>query len=606
MSSPVLEVEDLVVSFETAAGPVHAVRDVTFAVQAGERLGIAGRSGSGKTVSALSVTGLLPPSASVSGAMRFAGRDAGAPDSRERRALRGRHIGMIFQDPLSSLNPTLTVGDQIAEPLRAHLRLGRAPARARAIDLMRQVGLPDAARLADDYPHRLSGGMRQRAMIAMALACEPALVIADEPTTALDVTIQAQILELLVEQCEQRDTALVLITHDLGVLARVAHRIAVMEDGRIVERAPVDQLFAQPGHPCTVAMLDELARPRRARSSAAGAAVPLLEVRDLHKSFPIVRGGALRRTIGTVDAVDGVSLTVHEGETLGIVGESGCGKSTLARCILRLVESSSGTVTYAGRDVAACDRRQLRALRRDMQMVFQDPFGSLNPRMTVEQIVGEPLQIHGLVRGRRALAERVASLLAMVGLEPEHATRRPRAFSGGQRQRIGIARALATEPRLLVLDEPVSSLDVSTRAQVLALLEDLQERLGLSYAFVAHDLSLVRSISDRVAVMYLGRIVEIARSDELFDHPQHPYTQALLAAVPVPDPARERARRRVVLRGEPDDAEGLSGGCRFAPRCPRAQPSCRVEDPQLAPTRSDDHCAACFFAGPPDINEEVA
>ncbi|MGI8624948.1 MAG: dipeptide ABC transporter ATP-binding protein [Solirubrobacteraceae bacterium] len=606
MSAPLLAVEDLTVTFATARGPIEAVRGVSFSVAPGERVGVAGRSGSGKTVSALSITGLLAPTARVSGTMRFAGGEAGGPRSRERRALRGRHIGMIFQDPLSSLNPTLTVGAQIAEPLRAHMHLSRAAARSQAVDLLGQVGLPDANRNVDEYPHRFSGGMRQRAMIAMALACEPTLVIADEPTTALDVTIQAQILELLVEQCEQRDTALLLITHDRGVLAGVAQRIVVMHEGRIVEEAAVDDLFRRPGHPYTAAMLADLALPRRTQADGGRRTPPLLEVTDLTKAFPIVRGEAVRRTVGAVRALDGVSLTVEEGRTLGIVGESGCGKSTLARCILRLVEPSSGGVSFAGRDVLDCDRRELRALRREMQMVFQDPFGSLDPRMTVQQILAEPLQIHGVARSRRARSKRVAELLAMVGLEPEHAARHPRALSGGQRQRIGIARALATEPALLVLDEPVSSLDVTTRAQILALLEDLQARLGLSYVFVAHDLSLVRSISHRVAVMYLGRIVEIAGRDELFEHPEHPYTQALLSAVPVPDPVRERRRRRIALRGEVQAATVTARGCRFAPRCPRAQPRCTAEDPALLPTRADDHRAACFFPGPAAIHEEVA
>ena len=550
--APILQVDDLTVTFGTAHGDVEAVRGVSLRVGPGERLGIAGESGSGKTVSALAITGLLPVAARASGRVRFAGNDVGGLRSSDRAALRGRHVGTILQDPLNALNPSLTVGSQIVEALRHHQRLDRTIARRRAIELLGQVGIPDAARNVDEYPHRFSGGMRQRAMIAIALSCEPELVVADEPTTALDVTVQAQILELLVGLCDERNTALLLITHDLAVLAGIAHRIAVMNAGRIVEEAPVDALFERPAHAYTRALLAAIPRPDGAAASAASDAgppsthAPVLEVRDLTKTFPIVRGGAIRRTVGAVHAVDGVSLTIGAGETLALVGESGCGKSTLARCILRLVEPSSGGVRFDGRDVLACDRRTLRRLRHEMQIVFQDPYGSLDPRMTVAQLIAEPLAVHGLGGGERGRGARVRELLDMVGLRPEHAARYPRAFSGGQRQRIAIARALATEPKLLVLDEPVSALDTSTRAQILALLAELQERLAVSYLLVAHDLSLVRAVAHRVAVMYRGRIVESAACEQIFAAPTHAYTQALLSAVPIPDPRLERRRRRML------------------------------------------------------------
>ena len=552
-AAPILQVDDLSVTFATVHGDVEAVRGMSLRVAPGERLGIAGESGSGKTVSALAITGLLPAAARASGRVRFAGNDLGGLRSSDRAALRGRHVGTILQDPLNSLNPALTVGSQIAETLRHHERLDRATARRRAVELLGQVGIPDPARNVDEYPHRFSGGMRQRAMIAIALSCEPELVVADEPTTALDVTVQAQILELLVGLCDERNTALLLITHDLAVLAGVAHRIVVMNAGRIVEEAPVDTLFERPAHAYTRALLAAIPRPDGATAAPASdggdarsTRAPVLQVGDLTKTFPIVRGGAIRRTVGAVRAVDGVSLTIGAGETLALVGESGCGKSTLARCILRLVEPSSGSVRFDGRDVLACDRRTLRALRHEMQIVFQDPYGSLDPRMTIAQLIAEPLAVHGLGGDERGRIARVRELLDMVGLRPEHAARYPRAFSGGQRQRIAIARALATEPKLLVLDEPVSALDTSTRAQILALLAELQERLEVSYLLVAHDLALVRAVAHRVAVMYRGRIVELAACEQIFAAPTHPYTQALLSAVPIPDPPLERRRRRML------------------------------------------------------------
>ena len=562
--TPILQVDDLAVTFATGAGDVHAVRGVSLRVAPGERVGIAGESGSGKTVSAMAITGLLPHAARATGSVRFAGSDVGGLRSTHRAALRGRHVGTILQDPLNSLNPALTVGSQIVETLRRHQHLDRAAARRRAIDLLGQVGIPDAARNVDEYPHRFSGGMRQRAMIAIALSCEPEVVVADEPTTALDVTVQAQILELLVGLCNERNTALLLITHDLGVLAGVAQRIVVMHAGRIVEEAPVDALFYSPEHPHTRSLLESIPRPDQAPpppptvGKAPSASRPLLEVEDLVKDFAIVRGGAIRRTVGAVRAVDGVSLAIGAGETLALVGESGCGKSTLARCILRLVQPSSGSVRFGGRDVLAHDRRTLRRLRPEMQIVFQDPYGSLDPRMTVAQLIAEPLAVHGLGGDRRARAQRVRELLGMVGLGPEHAARHPHAFSGGQRQRIAIARALATEPKLLVLDEPVSALDTSTRAQILALLAELQQRLGVSYLLVAHDLALVRAVAHRVAVMYLGRIVELGECDRLFAAPAHPYTRALLSAVPIPDPRLERRRQRIVLRRGSDEAGGTA------------------------------------------------
>ncbi|MGI8624572.1 MAG: dipeptide ABC transporter ATP-binding protein [Solirubrobacteraceae bacterium] len=613
---PLLEVRGLTTRFREEGATVTAVEDASFAVAAGRRLGIVGESGSGKTVTAMSIMGLVDePGRVEAGEIRFEDTELRGLSEREYRAFRGARIAMVFQDPLSSLNPVISVGEQLVESIRLHRRASEKQARRLAIELLGEVGIPRAHERVGAYPHELSGGMRQRVAIALALACDPSLLIADEPTTALDVTIQAQILALLRRLTDERGMATILITHDLAVIAGFAEEVVVMHHGRIVEHADVDTIFSCPTHPYTrslLASVSRIDRPRRRRSTdarsrgtpaspaasceripgqqAVAGQAEILRVTGLTKHFPVTTGRVLRRTVAQVHAVDDVSLVVYEGQTLGLVGESGCGKSTVIRAILRLVAPTGGEVVFAGHDVRRASRGELRALRRDMQIVFQDSFASLNPRFPGGRIISEPLRIHRIPHIR----ERVGEMLEQVGLVPEHAARRPRAFSGGQRQRIAIARALATHPRLIVCDEPVSALDVSVRGQVLDLLADLQEQLGHSYIFVSHDLSVVRDVADQVAVMYLGRIVELAPTDSLYERPRHPYTVALLSAVPVPDPSIERQRRHVVLGGEPPSPTEPPPACRFHPRCPKAQEVCRTVEPPLV-EHAVGHWAACHF-----------
>ncbi len=539
MGEPLLRVRDLEVSFEGEDGSTRAVDGVSLEVAAGEVVALVGESGCGKSVTALSLVGLLgAPNAVVAGSATYDGRELiGAPEA-ELRRLRGEQLAMVFQDPLSSLNPVLRVGDQIAEQIRAHRAVGRAEARERTVELLRRVEIPDPDRRVDAYPHELSGGMRQRVMIAMALSCEPRILIADEPTTALDVTVQAQILDLIRALRAETGAGVLLITHDFGVVAELADRVAVMDAGRIVEQGPVEEIFERPQDDHTRRLLAAVPRidgppPRRpAREAHDG---PLLALEGLEVVFP-ARGR--RRGAGEVRAVAGVTLTIEPGETVGLVGESGSGKSTLARAAVRLLDPTGGSVAFAGRDITRARRRELDALRPELQIVFQDPYGSLNPRKRVRDIVGLPLRLHGA--GREEAARRVDGLLERVGLRPEHAERWPHEFSGGQRQRIGIARALALEPRLVVLDEPVSALDVTVQAQILALLDELQRDLGLAYLFISHDLGVIRQVADRVAVMRAGELVELAPADEIYARPAHPYTAELLAAVPLPDPRRRR------------------------------------------------------------------
>ncbi|RZU31776.1 ABC transporter ATP-binding protein [Blastococcus saxobsidens] len=589
-AGPVLSVRDLVVRFRVHGRPTTVVHGVDLDISPGETLGLVGESGSGKTVTVLAATGLLPapPVCTVRGTVLLGSRDLLTMDRRTLRSVRGREIGMVFQDPMTSLHPSFRVVDQVAEALLVHDRaLARGVACRRAIELLEQVGVPHPGRRAGDYPHQWSGGMRQRAMIAMAIANRPRLLVADEPTTALDVTIQAQILEVLRAARDGTGAATVLITHDLGVVAQLADRIAVMSAGRIVETGPAVEVFAAPGHPCTrillsaVPRLDRPAAPRP--EPVRGPAV--LEVRDLVTHY---------RTPGdrTVRAVDGVSLRLAAGETLGLVGESGCGKTSLARTVLRLVDATSGSVLLRGTDITQARGRRLRVIRRSLSMVFQDPYSSLNPRMTVGEIVAQPLRVAGRFRAEGG-ARRVADLLDLVGLDPGLAARLPGQFSGGQRQRIGIARALALSPEVLVLDEPVSSLDVTVRAQVADLLSRLQRELGLAYLLIAHDLALVRDLSDRVAVMYLGRLVETGTRDQVFGHPMHPYTRSLLAAVPVPDP---RCRYSVPLMptGDPPDPADPPSGCRFRTRCRIATAECPEVVPELVPRAGGDHFCACI------------
>jgi peptide/nickel transport system ATP-binding protein len=545
VSEQLLSVNDLRVGFATEGGPVQAVDGVSFDLAAGEVLAIVGESGSGKSVTAQTLIGLTrSPNARISGSARFDGRELIEASEAELRDVRGAEIAMIFQDPMTSLNPVYRVGAQIVEAIRAHrAELGKAEAKQRAVELLGSVGIPDPERRVDDYPHEFSGGMRQRAMIAMALALEPRVLIADEPTTALDVTVQAQILRLLERLNAEHGLATILITHDLGVVAEVADRVLVMHEGKIVERGGVDRIFHSPEDPYTRKLLGAVLRIDQAPAlRAARGEPPLLEVTDLVKHFPIRRGLLFDREVDSVRAVDGVSFTVARGETLGLVGESGSGKSTLSRAALQLLRPSSGSVRFEGQEIAGLSARQMRPLRPLMQMVFQDPYASLNPRKRVGEIVGDPLRRQGQASGK-ALRTRVLELLEQVGLLPEHYQRYPHEFSGGQRQRIGIARALALRPKLIVADEPVSALDVSIRAQILDLLAGLQEELGLTYVFVAHDIGVVRHVSDRIAVMHDGKIVEQGPADQVCERPSDPYTKTLLAAVPVPDPRESRARR---------------------------------------------------------------
>jgi peptide/nickel transport system ATP-binding protein len=552
-----LKVEDLSVEFPTEGGVAHAVNGVSFALDQGRTLGIVGESGSGKSVCALSTMGLTrAQGASISGRILFDGVDLLTLPERGMRALRGNELAMIFQDPLSSLHPLYRVGAQVVEGIRAHREVSRRAAREQAIALLDLVGLTEPSRRVDAYPHELSGGMRQRVMIAMALANEPKLLIADEPTTALDVTVQAQILALLRRLREELGMALVLVTHDLGVVAEMADEIAVMQAGLIVERGTAQQVLAAPQHPYTQGLLrsaptlerhdqnqhdESRDRPGRGESgkgegegeeAGSAASEPLLRVRDLVKHFPITRGVVFQRQVDAVEAVAGISFELRRGEALGLVGETGCGKSTTARLIMRLLEPTGGEIRFEGHDIAHLRGPALKATRREMQIVFQDPYSSLNPRKTAGSIVGEPFAIHGLHPDKAERRRVVGELLDRVGLQPEHHNRYPHEFSGGQRQRIGIARALALRPKLLIADEPVSALDVTIQAQILDLLRELQRELGLTLLLISHDLAVVRQMADRVAVMRAGKIVELAPNETLYSSPTHPYTRELLASVP--------------------------------------------------------------------------
>jgi peptide/nickel transport system ATP-binding protein len=571
MTAPVLSVQNLTTSFRVEGRWHQVVRGVSFEIGPKETVALVGESGSGKSVTAMSIMRLTPPSASrIEGRILLEGKDLLTLPNRAMREVRGDDIAMIFQEPMTSLNPVLTVGFQIAEALMLHRGLSRNAAEAEVVRLLDKVRIPAAASRIHDYPHRFSGGMRQRAMIAMALACSPKLLIADEPTTALDVTIQAQILDLIKNLQDEEGMSVLFITHDMGVVAEIADRTVVMLDGQAVETGPTTKIFAGADHPYTRALLASVPKlgsmkgfdhPRRfpivdrktglpddppeEPDTVKAAARPVLEVKDLTTRFDI-RGGLLSRVRGRVHAVEKVSFSLQPGETLALVGESGCGKSTTGRSVLRLIEPQSGTVLLDGDDVMALGPKALREKRRDMQMIFQDPFASLDPRLQVGAAIAEPLLINGLAT-RKEARERAAELLVRVGLKPEMAERFPHEFSGGQRQRICIARALAVRPKLIVADESVSALDVSVKAQVINLMLELQQQLGLSYLFISHDMAVVERVSHRVAVMYLGEIVEIGPREAIFAAPQHPYTKKLLAAVPVADPARRGQRSALAV-----------------------------------------------------------
>ncbi len=522
MSAPILSVEGLNVRF----GRFDAARNVSFDIAPGETLALVGESGSGKSVTALSVLGLQPQTAQLEGSIRFDGTDLVSTSDEHLRTVRGGKVGMIFQEPMSSLNPVHTIGRQIMETLRVHQGLRGIPARHRAIELLGQVGIPEPASRMDDFPHQLSGGQRQRVMIAMALANNPKLLIADEPTTALDVTVQAQILELLKKLQAQNGMAMLFITHDLSIVRAIADRVCVMKSGEIVESGPVETIFSAPEHAYTKQLL--AAAPRGEPPAMIADAPVLVETQDLKVWFPIKRG-LLRRVVGHLRAVDGVDLTIRKGETLGVVGESGSGKSTLGYAILRLI-SSKGRIVVLGQDVQAKSWGGMRPLRRHMQIVFQDPFGSLSPRMSVSEIVEEGLGVHFPKLSATERSQKVAAVLREVGLDPAVANRYPHEFSGGQRQRIAIARALILEPDFLVLDEPTSALDVSIQAQIIDLLQAAQKRRGLSYLFISHDLRVVRALAHRLIIMRAGKVVEAGPAAEIFANPAQAYTRQLMAA----------------------------------------------------------------------------
>jgi oligopeptide/dipeptide ABC transporter ATP-binding protein len=585
-SATVLSVDGLNVSFYTPDGPVHAVRDLSFVVESGETLGIVGESGSGKSQTVLALLGLLAANGTASGCALFDGRDLLALPERQLRTIRGARIAMIFQDPMTSLNPYLTIGRQMSEVLHRHRGLDRRTALRQCEELLDAVQITEARRRLGMYPHELSGGMRQRVMIAAALLCKPALLIADEPTTALDVTVQAQILELMRALRVEFSTSIILITHDLGVVAGNCDRVLVMHDGIVEETGTTAEIFYRSVNDYTRALLDAVPRLDGEHAEATRAAPvngdtgSVLSARGVSVEFS-VPSGRMFTAPQALRAVDDFYIDVGPGETVGIVGESGCGKSTLARAILRLVDSCDGTICLLGRDLAALGKDELRAARRDMQMVFQDPLASLNPRMTVGRIVAEPLETFFPELNAEARARRVADMLMKVGLAPSCVNRYPHEFSGGQCQRIGIARALISQPRLVICDEAVSALDVTIQAQIIELLIDLQQQLDLALVFIAHDLAVVRRISHRVIVMYLGQAVEIAATDELFSRPRHPYTRALIAAAPIPDPAVEQGRKHVAVKGEVPSPLDRPTGCAFRSRCLYAEAKCEERPPPL-------------------------
>ncbi|TCR70060.1 ABC transporter ATP-binding protein [Bosea sp. BK604] len=569
MTSPILSVSNLTTSFRVEGLWRPVVKGISFDIKPKETVAVVGESGSGKSVTALSIMRLTPPGSSkIEGSIKLSGKELLTLPEADMRHIRGNEVAMIFQEPMTSLNPVLTIGFQIAEALILHRGLSRSEAEAETIRLLEKVRIPAAKSRFHEYPHRFSGGMRQRVMIAMALACKPKLLIADEPTTALDVTIQAQILELIKVLQDEEGMSVLFITHDMGVVAEIADRTVVMYNGQAVETGPTEDIFHRPTHPYTRALLSAVPKlgsmeghkrpmrfpvvdrttglsdvPTETSDTVAAAERPVLEVSNLTTRFEI-RSGLLGGVKGRVHAVENVSFSLQSGETLALVGESGCGKSTTGRSVMRLIEPLSGSVLLDGEDVLKLDQRTLRDRRKRMQMIFQDPFASLNPRMNVGAAIAEPLIINNLATRSQA-RDKVAELLRRVGLQPDMASRFPHEFSGGQRQRICIARALAVEPRLIVADESVSALDVSVKAQVINLMLELQERMKLAYLFISHDMAVVERVSHRVAVMYLGEIVEIGPREAVFGNPQHPYTKRLLAAVPVPDPARRLEKRPV-------------------------------------------------------------
>ncbi|WP_368186922.1 dipeptide ABC transporter ATP-binding protein [Aestuariibius sp. HNIBRBA575] len=558
MHDPILSVRNLNVEFATPDSVVHAVKNISFDVHPGECLGIVGESGSGKSQSALAAMRLLAGNGMATGEILFDGADMLDMSKTDLSRVRGAKMSMIFQDPLTSLTPQLTVGQQMREVLQLHKGLSGRAADQFCIEWLEKVRIPEAARRLRQYPHELSGGMRQRVMIAMAMLCGPRLLFADEPTTALDVTVQAQVLELMDELKHETNTGIALITHDMGVVARMCDRIIVMRHGEVVETGTVDDIFYNPQHDYTKMLLESVPRidqPDRRGRPAIGPAQaddvdPILTVQDMNIHFPIKMSGGLFGRTKMLRAVDGVSFDLRPGETLGVVGESGCGKSTLARGVLNLIPPTDGTVAWLGRDISKADRQQMRALRDELQIVFQDPLASLDPRMTIGSSIAEPLSIHRSDLNRKQREEMVRDMMPKVGLDVALINRYPHELSGGQNQRVGIARAMILGPKLVICDEAVSALDVSVQAQVVDLLIELQKSMGLTMIFISHDLSVVREVSHRVMVLYLGRVVEFATRHDIYEDARHPYTKALIAAVPNADPKLERARERIRLEGD--------------------------------------------------------
>lgn len=668
MNTPLLQIKDLHTDIEIRSGVVRALSGVDLHVNPGETLGIVGESGSGKTMTALSLMGLLPQGGKVSsGSIILDGQDLTQLPLKDKRKLRGTKVGMIFQDPLTSLNPTMKIGLQVCEPLRVHEKLSKREALARAVEILKRVGMPRPEVVINNYPHQLSGGMRQRVMIAMALVCKPRILIADEPTTALDVTTQMQILDLIDELRDEYKMGVILITHDLGVVAGHTDRVAVMYAGRIVETAPTKTLFTEPKHRYTSSLMAAL--PERAleagtklfsipgappsltnlpvgcrfaarclwatdecragypdlsgddshtfscfhpvqegdespavlqakldsdKAEDAANSTPqishevLLDVKEASREYESAGSGFFKRDKGVVSAVDRVSITVNKGETYGLVGESGCGKSTVGRLIAGLEPPSGGAIELDGRDLATLKGRDAVRIHRDVQMMFQDSYAAMDPRMRIDQILAEPMSIQKTGNARQ-IAERIMEILEQVGLTEEVLDRYPHEFSGGQLQRLGFARSLTLAPDLIVADEPVSALDVSVQAQVLNLMKDLQQELGLSYLFISHDLAVVQYMADRIGVMYLGRIVEEGPAHEVVKNPKHPYTKALIDSIPVPDPEFKHDESAIKLTGEPPSAVNPPEGCRFRPRCPFAGEECKVQ-----PALTDEtHRVAC-------------
>jgi peptide/nickel transport system ATP-binding protein len=661
-----LTVTDLTTEIQLSRSVVHAVGNVDLRIDSHETLGLVGESGCGKSMLGLSILGLLPNGGHItSGSIKAGDRELVGLGEKEMRKIRGNNVAMIFQDSLSSLNPTKSIGEQVAEPVRLHRKASKAEAHDRALEVLELVGLPRPKERLEYFPHQLSGGLRQRVMIAIALSCEPEVLIADEPTTALDVTIQAQILEVLDGLKERLGMATLLVTHDMGVVAGRTSRINVMYAGRIVETAPTDELFSAMRHPYTQALLGSIPRltqdtrvplvsipglppdltnpPKGCRFAArckyatdkcreeepplsgadpahqfacwhpvdgpaevktqisvdghgpgrAARDKPLLEINDVVREFPVTSGALLQRKVGSVKAVSGVTLHLDAGETLGLVGESGCGKTTLGKMIVGIENPDEGTISLDGRAVFALRGRRLRRARRDLQMMFQDPYASLDPRMRVNAILKEPLKVQNMGTAKEQ-DERVRRLLSEVGLPLNALERYPHEFSGGQRQRIALARALMLEPKVIVADEPVSALDVSIRSQVLNLMKRLQAEHDMASVVISHDLAVVKYLSDRIGVMYLGKLVETGTGDQIYRTPAHPYTEALIKTIPLPDPQAEKAKSDAGIRGELPSPVHPPSGCRFRTRCPRAQQLCADEEPLLR-SFGNKHMAACHF-----------